>query len=47
MDNAQFLKCIPCLGLEFAKAKSKELRFKLQELKSVLVYPAAPVPEKI
>jgi len=51
MDNTQFLQCIPRLGVEFAKAKSRELRFKLQELKAVLLYPnntpAAPVPEKI
>ena len=40
MDNTQFLECIPRLGVEFAKAKSRELRFKLQELKAVLLYPA-------
>ena len=39
MDLKQFLACLGPLGTAYASAKSRELMYKLQELKAVLLYP--------
>ena len=35
----QFKTCLPFLAKEHAKAKIKELKFRMQEIKFVLEYP--------
>jgi hypothetical protein len=43
----QFISCVPQLGLEFGKAKAKEVRFLLKELKLVILYPETGVRAQI
>jgi hypothetical protein len=43
----QFISCLPHLGLEFGKAKAKEVRYLLTELKRVIIYPETGVRAQI
>jgi hypothetical protein len=43
----QFITCLPQLGLEFGKAKSKEIRYLLKETKQVILYPEVGVREQV
>ena len=47
MSFDQFMACLPLLGLEFGKAKSKEIRYLLKEIKQVILYPEVNVREQI
>ena len=45
LELEDFKKTLPHLGIEYSKAKSNELKFRLKEIKSVLEYPRAKVTE--
>jgi hypothetical protein len=43
----KFTASLPLLGLEYAKAKSLEIKYRLREIKLVLEYPNSKVSETI
>jgi hypothetical protein len=39
LEFEQFKEALPLLGIEFAKAKAKEVRNRVKEMRQVLQYP--------
>ena len=46
-DFEMFKEAIPKLGLEMAKNKALETKYRLKELKNVLEYPDSEIPDSI
>jgi hypothetical protein len=44
LEFNDFKEALPLLGLELAKNKAREIKFKLKELKAVLEYPKNKMP---
>ena len=47
LDFEQFKAALPIIGYEFAKAKAKEIKYRLKEIKFVLEYPNSKVSEAL
>jgi hypothetical protein len=44
LEFNDFKEALPLLGIEHAKNKAREIKFKLKELKAVLEYPKNKMP---
>jgi len=47
MTLAQFKEALPHFGLAHCKAKTKEVKFRLREIKKVLEYPGSKIEETL